>query len=186
MRILVIIGSTRVNRNGERVKRWLESALPKRDDAEYQIVDLRDIKLPFYDEPKSINALSDDEYEHPETKEWGETVASADGFIFVTPEYNHSPPAVIKNAIDYAWAGWNYKPMSIISYSAGQIAGARAAEQLRLTSLGVKMLPLPTAVHIAKITDAIDENGVPKDESTNNTLNNVCEELISIASKLKN
>lgn len=185
MHILVIIGSTRINRNGERVKRWLESALPERDDATYKIVDLRDINLPFYDEPKSISDLADDEYEHPETKQWGDTVASADGFVFVTPEYNHGPPATMKNAIDYAWAGWNYKPMSIISYSTGQIAGARAAEQLRLMSLGVKLLPLPTAVHIAKITNALDESGTPQHESTNKTLDKLCQELTSIAKKLK-
>ncbi len=185
VKLLVIIGSTRVNRNGQRVKAWLQKTLTPQDDTEYEIVDLRDVQLPFYDEPKSVGSLSDDEFHHPEGVKWGKQVASADGFIFVTPEYNHGPPATIKNAIDYAWQGWNYKPMSIISYSTGQIAGARAAEQLRLMALGVKLLPLPAAVHIAHITDKLTKDGNVNDDAINTALNNLLSEHRMIASKLK-
>lgn len=186
MKLLVIIGSTRTNRNAGRVKNWLTSELTKRTNAEYDIVDLRDVNLPFYDEVGSVGGLEYEEYQHPEAVAWGRQIEQADGFIFVTSEYNHAPPATIKNAIDYAWKGWNYKPMSIISYSTGSIAGARAAEQLRLMSLGVRLLPLPTAVHIGNLTDVIDEDGkVDEAAGTNKALAATCDELESIASKLK-
>lgn len=184
MKLLVIIGSTRINRNAERVKSWLSQQLVSDESTTYEIVDLRDMRLPFYDEIKSVGGLDYEEFNHPEAAAWGRLVESADGFIFVTPEYNHGPPATIKNAIDYAWRGWNYKPMSIVSYSTGQIAGARAAEQLRLMALGVKLLPLPAAVHIAHITDAIDENGIVSSDATTKALTSLTEELTSIAAKL--
>jgi NAD(P)H-dependent FMN reductase len=185
MKILVIIGSTRANRNGERVKTWLEQQLNNDETTSYEMVDLRDINLPFYDEVKSVAGLDYEEYSHPEAVAWGKRVESADGFIFATPEYNHGPPATLKNAIDYAWQGWNYKPMSIISYSTGQIAGARAAEQLRLMALGVKLLPLPAAVHIAHITDTINEDGTLNSNKPGQALNKLTEELSKIAAKLK-
>ena len=185
MKILVIIGSTRVNRNADRVKTWLNHQLQGNDRVAYEMVDLRDIKLPFYDEVKSVAGLDYSEYNHPEAVAWGKQVESADGFIFVTPEYNRGPPAVLKNAIDYAWEGWNHKPMNIISYSTGQTAGVRAAEQLRITSFGVKLLPLPAAVHIAHVSDAIDENGKATDGRANKSLASLTEELTFIADKLK-
>lgn len=185
MNILVIIGSTRANRNAERVKIWLDAQLTQRDGATYDIVDLRDINLPFYDEIDSVGGMNYDEYRHPEAAAWGKRVEAADGFMFVTPEYNHAPPATIKNAIDYAWKGWNYKPMSIVSYSAGSIAGARAAEQLRLMSLGVRLLPLPTAVHIGNVTQVLSEDGEADEAAgTNKALFATCDELESITAKL--
>ena len=184
MHILVIIGSTRQNRNGERVKQWLMQQLSVRDDATYEIVDLRDVDLPFYDEVDSINTLEGN-FSHEAGKTWNETIKRADGFIIATCEYNHGIPGVLKNAIDYGWGGWNYKPMSIISYSTGQIGGARAAEQLRLVSQGVLMLPLPTAMHISQLTDKIDANGQATDDKTNSLLDGLCQELTDIASKLK-
>lgn len=185
MKILVIIGSTRVNRQAERVKAWLDAQLSERADASYELVDLRDIGLPFYDEVDSINSL-EGEFTHPEGKAWGEKIATADGFIIVTAEYNHGVPAILKNAIDYGWDGWLYKPLSIVSYSSGPIGGARATEQLRLISQGVKLLPLPTAVHIGRVGDAIDETGVATNEATNTALDKMCRELTHIGAKLKN
>lgn len=185
MKILVIIGSTRINRQADRVKAWLDVQLSKRTDASYELVDLRDVGLPFYDEVDSINTL-DGKFTHPEGKAWGEKIATADGFIMVTAEYNHGVPAVMKNAIDYGWDGWLYKPLSIVSYSSGPVGGARATEQLRLISQGVKLLPLPMAVHIGRISDAIDETGVAANQATNDALNKLCQELTHIGTKLKN
>ncbi len=185
MKILVIIGSTRINRSADRVKVWLQTQLKQRNDATYEIVDLRDVHLPFYDEPASVGDLNG-RFNHPEGKAWNEQLETADGFIFVTCEYNHGPPATLKNAIDYGWEGWHYKPLSIISYSSGPIGGARATEQLRLMSQGVKLLPLPKAVHIGHVKSAIDENGTAAEEKTNKSLDGLCQELTSIANKLQN
>ncbi len=183
MKILLIFGSTRIERHGEVVFNWVKEQINARDDIELDAVDLRDVPLPFYDEPESIGAL-DGKFNHEIGKEWNERVSAADGFIMITPEYNHGPSAVLKNAIDYAWAGWNYKPVSFISYSNGMIAGARATEQLRLIASGVKLLPLPTATHIPMLADAFDEAGRPTNDKTTQSLDSVLKELTTVGQKL--
>jgi len=183
VKILLIFGSTRIERHGEVVFSWVQEQIKAREDIELDAVDLRDVPLPFYDEPKSIGSLNGN-FNHEVGKQWNERVAKADGFIMITPEYNHGTSAVLKNAIDYAWAGWNYKPVSFISYSSGAIAGARATEQLRLTASGVNLLPLPTATHVPNLGDAFDGNGQPTSDKTTQSLNSLLEELATVGKKL--
>lgn len=129
-RIGIILGSTRQNRFGERVAQWVMTQLPDTEERAAQLLDLRDFALPFYDEPKPASDLNM-RYSHPAAQTWCDTIVQCDAFIFITPEYNHSYPAVLKNAIDYLWEPWQGKPFVIVSYSPGAIGGARAAEQLR-------------------------------------------------------
>ncbi|MFJ9590991.1 NADPH-dependent FMN reductase [Streptomyces acidicola] len=127
-RIGIILGSTRPSRNGEPVARWaLEVASKQRQDAEFELVDLRDFPLPHFDEamPPSFG-----QYQNEHTRRWAEKIASFDGFIVVTPEYNHSTSGVLKNAIDYLFAEWNNKAIGFISY--GAHGGVRAVEHLRV------------------------------------------------------
>ncbi|MFI5952717.1 NADPH-dependent FMN reductase [Cryptosporangium sp. NPDC051539] len=126
-RIGIILGSTRPNRNGEQVARWVLDIASRREDAEYEIVDLRDYPLPHLDEAIPASA---GQYQNDHTKEWAAKIASYDGYVFVTPEYNHSTSGVLKNAIDYLYAEWNNKAAGVVSY--GGVGGARAAEHLRL------------------------------------------------------
>ncbi len=183
MKLAVIFGSTRVERHGEVVFQWVRQQLEQYEDITIDAIDLRDVALPFYDEPKAIGALQG-EFNHDIGKEWNARVSAADGFIMITPEYNHGPSAVLKNAIDYAWEGWNYKPVSFVSYSAGGIAGARATEQLRLIASGVKLLPLPTATHIPVLSEAFDSNGQPTHPETVDSLAALVKELTTIGQKL--
>ena len=128
IRIGIIIGSTRPGRNGAQVAEWvLEKARAHTSDAEFELVDLADFPLPHLDEP--IPA-SQGKYQHDHTIAWAREIDSFDGFVFVTPEYNHSTSGVLKNAIDYLSAEWHDKAAGIVSY--GAVGGARAAEQLRL------------------------------------------------------
>jgi NAD(P)H-dependent FMN reductase len=128
IRIGIIIGSTRPGRVGARVAEWVRStAAAHTDEAQFDLIDLLDFSLPHYDEP--IPA-SQGRYQHEHTLAWADKIAGYDGFIFVTPEYNHSISGALKNAIDYLYAEWNDKAAAIVSY--GGVGGARAAEHLRL------------------------------------------------------
>jgi NAD(P)H-dependent FMN reductase len=126
--IAVVLGSTRPGRNGEAVARWAYDLAGKRDDAEFELLDIAAFDLPMLDEPVPPSMA---QYGHEHTKRWAAKVAEFDGYIFVTPEYNHSTPAALKNALDYLYAEWNNKAAGFVSY--GSAGGIRAVEQLRLT-----------------------------------------------------
>jgi NAD(P)H-dependent FMN reductase len=147
-RIGIILGSTRPNRNGEQVAKWVLDVASKRDDAEYELVDLRDYPLPHLDE--AIPA-SRGQYQNDHTKEWSAKIASFDGYIFVTPEYNHSTSGVLKNAIDYLFHEWANKALGIVSY--GGVGGARAAEHLRLIAGELQMADVRQQVAISLLTE---------------------------------
>jgi NAD(P)H-dependent FMN reductase len=126
-KIGIIIGSTRPNRVGKSVADWVYSIAQARTDAEFELIDIVDYNLPLLDEPIPP---SQDQYSKEHTKRWGEKIASLDGFIFVTPEYNHSTSGALKNAIDFLYKEWNNKAAGFVSY--GSIGGFRAVECLRL------------------------------------------------------
>jgi len=147
-RIGVILGSTRPNRNGEQVARWVYDIAAQRADAEFELVDLRDYPLPHLDEPMPP---SFGQYANDHTKEWARKIASFDGFVIVTPEYNHGTSGVLKNAIDYLYAEWNNKAVAFVSY--GAVGGARAAEHLRLVAGELQMADVRQQVALSLITE---------------------------------
>ncbi|MER5531993.1 NAD(P)H-dependent oxidoreductase [Streptomyces sp. NPDC002677] len=148
-KIGIILGSTRPNRNGEQVAKWVYDVASRRGDAEYELVDLRDYPLPHLDEPMS--AAWGPNYQHDHTKQWSEKIASFDGFVIVTPEYNHSTSGVLKNAIDYLYREWNDKAVGFVSY--GGVGGARAAEHLRLIAGELQMADVRQQVTISLRTE---------------------------------
>jgi NAD(P)H-dependent FMN reductase len=147
-RIGIILGSTRPNRNGEQVARWVYDIASHRTDAEFELVDLRDYPLPHLDEPLSPSM---GQYQHEHTKAWADKIASFDGFVIVTPEYNHSTSGVLKNAIDYLYAEWNNKAVGFVSY--GGVGGARAAEHLRLVAGELQMADVRQQVALSLLTE---------------------------------
>ncbi|MFF2503512.1 NADPH-dependent FMN reductase [Streptomyces sp. NPDC058067] len=126
LKIAVILGSTRPGRNGKAVADWVIDRAGARIGAEYELVDLADWPLPFMDEPLPPSL---GQYQGDHTKGWAAKIAEYDGYIFVTPEYNHSIPAVLKNAMDFAYAEWNNKAAAFVAY--GGVGGVRAVEHLR-------------------------------------------------------
>jgi len=126
LKIAVILGSTRPNRNGEAVAKWVMGKAAERTAASYELVDLADHPLPHIDEPIPPSV---GKYTEEHTKQWAQTIAAYDGFVFVTPEYNHSTSGVLKNAIDFLYGEWNNKAAAFVSY--GGLGGARAIEHLR-------------------------------------------------------
>ena len=142
-KIGIIISSTRASRVGEQAARFVESVASKRTDLSFEIVDLRDYPMPFFDEVAS-NAYV------PSTNEvaqrWQKKVASFDGYIFVTAEYNNSITGVLKNALDYAYPEWNRKAAAYFSY--GSAGGARAVQHLRDICVELQMAPVRHSVLI--------------------------------------
>ncbi|NYT41444.1 NAD(P)H-dependent oxidoreductase [Sphingomonas sp. R-74633] len=141
--IAIIMSTTRTGRFCDRPANWISDLADARDDMRTELIDLRDYPMPFFDEPAS-NAWvpSRDEV----ALRWQRKVAEFDGYIFVTAEYNRSPPAVLKNALDYAYPEWNRKPMACLGY--GSVGAARSIEQLRLIAVELQMAPTRTGVHI--------------------------------------
>jgi NAD(P)H-dependent FMN reductase len=128
LRIALILGSTRPGRRGDQIAAWVLEAARAHGGADYELVDLVDHNLGNLDEPGNPNLQR---YQHDHTRTWGALIDSFDGYVFLVPEYNHSYPGALKNALDYVYREWNDKAAGIISYG-GWVAGARAAEALRL------------------------------------------------------
>jgi NAD(P)H-dependent FMN reductase len=143
-RIGIIIGSTRPGRFGDKPAEWIAERARATGEFEVEILDLRDYKLPFFDEQTSPAYAPS---QAPGAKEWQEKIASLDGYIATVAEYNRGPTGVLKNALDYAYNEWNRKPIGFVGY--GGVGGARAVEQLRLISVELQMAPVRTGVHIA-------------------------------------
>src|SRR3954453_19198759 len=147
-RIGIIRPSPRPNRNGEQVARWVYDVATRRGGAEFELVDLRDYPLPHLDEPLPPSL---GQYQQEHTKRWANKIASFDGFIIVTPEYNHGTSGVLKNAIDYLYAEWNNKAVGFVSY--GGVGGARAVEHLRLVAGELQMADVRQQVALSLITE---------------------------------
>ena len=126
LKLAIIVGSTRPGRKAAAVADWVHKRAAGRATATYDIVDLADQPLPLLDEPIPP---SRSQYTHDHTKAWAATIGGYDGFIFVTPVYNHSTPASLKIAFDYLYAEWNNNAAAFVSY--GSMGGARAVEHLR-------------------------------------------------------
>lgn len=141
----IILGTTRSGRFGDKPARWIWELTSKRDDVDAEVVDLRDYPLPFFDEPIAPIAAPPS---NPVAQRWCRTVASFDGFIFVTAEYNHSISGVLKNALDYACPELNRKPAAFVGY--GALGAVRAIEQLRLICIELQMAPTRSSVHITR------------------------------------
>lgn len=148
IKIAIIVGTTRPERVGGAVARWVHEKARQREDASFELVDLRDANLPLLDEPVPPSM---GQYSKPHTKAWARTVSSFDAFVFVTGEYNHSIPAALKNAIDFLYAEWNNKAAGFVSY--GSAGGARAVEQLRLALSEVQIAHVRNQVMFSLFSD---------------------------------
>src|SRR5712672_3120832 len=144
--ISVIVGSTREGRFSEKPAHWILQHLKKREGIDARLLDLRDFPMPFFDQPVPPAMPGRQPYEHEVVKKWTAEIARSDGFIFVTPEYNYGPSAVLKNALDWVYPEWNRKAAAFVSY--GSAAGARGIQQLRLTAIEVQLAPIRSSVYI--------------------------------------
>lgn len=151
VKIAVVVGSTRPGRRSRQVADWVLARATSRDDAHFEILDLADYNLPLLDEPMPPSLGN---YQQEHTRAWARTVSTFDGFIFVTAEYNHSVPGVLKNALDYLYAEWNNKAAGFVSY--GSAGGVRAVETLRLIAGELQMADVRAQVVLPFATDFED------------------------------
>jgi NAD(P)H-dependent FMN reductase len=144
LKLAIIIGSTRPERVGEAVARWVHELAQKRRDAECELVDIKEFNLPLLDEPVPP---SQGKYSKEHTKKWAAKIASFDGYVFVTPEYNHGISGALKNAIDFIYAEWNDKAAGFVGY--GSAGGVRAVEQLRLVMAEMRVATVRAQVMLS-------------------------------------
>jgi NAD(P)H-dependent FMN reductase len=148
LKMAIIIGSTRPGRKSETVAKWAYDIARQRGDAEFELLDLADFSLPLLDEP--LAAMSG-QYGQPHTRAWSVRVASFDGYVFVTPEYNHGVSSALKNAIDFLYREWADKAAGFIGY--GYTMGARAIEHLRLVMAAVQVATVRPQVGLSLFID---------------------------------
>ena len=179
VKIGIIIGSTRPGRVGEAVAKWVYEIAKTRDDAEFELVDIKDYNLPLLDEPAPA---ATQKYTKDHTKKWSAKISELDGFIFVTPEYNHSTSAALKNALDYLYKEWTNKAAGFVSY--GGIGGARAVESLRPMMAQFKIADVREQVMLS-LTDDFKDGILNPNSRHEKSANNVFDQVIAWSTALK-
>jgi NAD(P)H-dependent FMN reductase len=151
-KLQVIVTSTRKERAGAAVADWFLEQAKKHGKFEIQLVDLKEVNLPLLDEPHHPMQRN---YQHEHTKAWSKTVAGADAFVFVTPEYNYGMPPALLNALDYLHQEWKYKAAGFVSYG-GVSGGTRSVQMAKLVLTSLKVVPLPEAVSLPFFAKQLD------------------------------
>lgn len=172
LKIGIILGSSREGRVSPSIGEWTINIAKKNLEADFEIVDVIDFKLPFYGETKDQVA----------TNKWNEKIKSLDGFIFITPEYNHSITGSLKNAIDHAYENWFNKAAGIISYGYG--GGARAAEHLRGILGAIAIADVQTHPMLSMVSDFKDKKFSPNPYNEK-VLIKMVDEVVSWSKALK-
>lgn len=154
LKLHTIIFSTRPGRVGPAIGSWFNDFANEQGQFESSLVDLADFNLPVYDEPRHPRMQ---QYEHEHTKAWSRSVAAADAYAFVIPEYNFCPSPAFINALDYVYSEWNYKPCGFVSYG-GVSGGLRSAQVSKQLVTTLKMMPMVEGVMVQMPWELIDDN----------------------------
>ena len=180
LRIGIIIGSTRPNRVGESVAKWVADHAQQRNDATFELVDLRDFDLPLLDEPMPPSM---GQYSKAHTKAWAARVDSFDGYVFVTPEYNHGISGALKNALDFVYAEWNNKAAGFVGY--GSAGGVRAVESLRRVMAELQIADVRAQVMLSLFTDFEEMTRFKPAAYHEKTLNQMFDQVIAWSGAMK-
>lgn len=180
IRIGVIVGSTRPGRKALDVAKWVLEIAQLRNDAAYELVDIQDFNLPLLDEPVPPSM---GQYSKPHTKAWAAKIASYDGFVFVTPEYNHGMSGALKNAIDFLFAEWNDKAAAFVAY--GSAGGARAVESLRLVMGEVKIADVRSQVMLSLFSDFENYKAFKPSQHHEKTVTAMLDEVVAWSGALR-
>jgi NAD(P)H-dependent FMN reductase len=181
-KLLIVIASTRPGRVGLPVATWFEAHARAHGGFEVEVADLAEIGLPFMDEPNHPRLQR---YTHQHTIDWSATVAAADAFAFVMPEYNFGFNAPLKNALDFLHMEWQYKPVGLVSYG-GVSAGTRAAQMLKQVVTALKMTPLTEAVSIPFVAQFLDDDGeIQPNEVMEQSATAMLDELVRVEGALR-
>ena len=179
-KIAIIIGSTRPGRIGQAVGDWIYDQSKDCKDAEFELVDIVDYDLPLLDEPYPPMM---NQYTKDHTKKWAEKIGGFDGYILVTPEYNHSTCPALKNAIDYLNVEWNNKAAGFVSY--GSEGGARAVEHLIQVFRELRVATVREQVLLSLYTDFKDMSEFNPDQRHKDEVQALFDNVISWSNALK-
>ncbi len=174
--IAILIGSTRPGRRGRAVGEWAAEILGAREDATYEILDLADFALPLLDEPTQPGAANR-AYERASTRAWSQRVDEFEGFIWVTPEYNHGVPGAMKNAVDLLYPEWAHKTVGFVGY--GYDGGVRSVEQWRMILAAVHAHPVRSQVSLSLVHDWKDGEFTPIDRRAGE-LGRVADQVVAL------
>jgi NAD(P)H-dependent FMN reductase len=179
-RLQIIVGSTRETRAADLVLPWVRRRAEAHDALDVEVLDLRDWALPMFQEHLgTIGDFADPTYSDPVVRAWNRKIIDGDAFLVITPEYNHSIPGVLKNAIDSVFItnAMRNKPLAAVSYSGGIAAGVRAIEHLALIAIEMESVPLRSSVVIPYVSQAFDEHHDPRDPMAEVSLGIVLDDL---------
>jgi NAD(P)H-dependent FMN reductase len=160
----VIIGSTRPGRAADLVAPWVIDRAQSHGGFDVEVLDLRDWALPMFTETfETVGDFNDPTYSSPVVRSWNHKIAAADAFLVITPEYNHSVPAVLKNAIDSVFVSFAFrnKPIAAVGYSGGTTGGVRAIEHLAQIAVEAEMMPLRTVTIFPQVFEAFTADHQP-------------------------
>ncbi len=179
-RLLIIIASTRPGRRGEAVADWFAARARAHGSFDIEIADLAQVALPLLNEP---NDNARDDYVHEHTKQWSATVDTADAIVLVMPEYNRTFTAPLKNALDYLYYEWNYKPVGLVSYG-GISGGLRAAYAIKPALTALRMVPIDDAVAIRDVRRHMVDGRLQADEHQAGSAAEMLDELAKLSAAL--
>ena len=184
MKVTVILGSTRDGRMGDRVSTFVLNEAKSVDGWEVELVDLSELNLPMYHDA-NLPAMMNESYGDKSVMSWSESIKLADAYIVLTPEYNHSIPAPLKNAIDWLYPEWANKAAGIVSYSMAPYGGARAVEHLRNIFARLGVATVQTSTSIGSVHEVITETGEVSSEGIRSTLQSELSQVDAWAKALK-
>jgi NAD(P)H-dependent FMN reductase len=179
-KLQIIIGSTRPNRAADKVAPWVIDRAESHPAFDVEVLDLRDWLLPIFAENlDTIGDFNDPTYSDPVVRRWNHKINEADAYLVITPEYNHSVPGVLKNAIDSVFVSFAFrnKPIVAVGYSGGIAGGVRAIEHLAQISIEAELVPIRAAVVIPRVAEAFDGDGLPVDPVTDISLGVALDDL---------
>jgi NAD(P)H-dependent FMN reductase len=179
-RLQIIVGSTRPTRAADIVTPWVVERATAHGAFDVELLDLRDWPLPIFSENlQTVGDFANPTYSDPIVRQWNEKVKEADAFLVITPEYNHSIPGVLKNAIDSVFVSFalRNKPFFTVGYSGGIAGGVRAIEHLAQIAVEAELVPLRSGVVIPHVTEAFKESGDPINPVTDLSLQIALDDL---------
>lgn len=185
-KIQVILGSIREGRNGIKVSDWFMKTVKDFEGADIELVDLIDYPMPLLADAIAPMARGTDKNPNPAVQKWLDKINEADAFVFLTPEYNHSVPGALKNAIDYGFIEWAEKPLGLVGYGATS-GGSRSIEHLRQIAAELSMYDIRDNIMIVNVWSAFDEQGeiIEHSNSQKETANKIVAKLTSLSNKLR-
>ncbi|QCX26695.1 NADPH-dependent FMN reductase [Nocardioides jishulii] len=177
MKIAVIVGSTRPQRRGSGVGAWIMTQAQEHPGAEFTLLEVADFDL-----TATYEQRTDKSYEEPTTQRWSDVVDAFDGYVFVTPEYNHGLPAPFKNAVDLLYAEWSGKAVALVGY--GTLGAARSVEQWRGVVANLGLVGVGQAVHLQTAEDFDGDELRPPARRVDDTAS-VLRQLLALTAKLR-